>query len=137
MHLDGGARDLQAFWRRSARLAQAAGLGGAAVLLLAAPDGPAAALGLLLGTAVGVLRFRVRYRSLAHLQAVGPLVRSRLIAYALSALALALAFGFPETFRPWSTVIGLLVMNASVVATELLWTRRPPERAGAAPEGGP
>ena len=59
-------------------------------------------------------------RALANLRAAAPLVRGRLMGYALNAAVLGVAFSYPESISPWSTAAGLLVMNVSIVATEVL-----------------
>jgi hypothetical protein len=136
VQVQSGADGLQAFWRRSVRLACGIAAAGAAVLLAATGEGRAA-LGFLLGSGVSLLRFRLRYRALADLSAVGPVVRSRLAGYALSAVPLAIAFAFPHVAAPWPTVAGLLVMNVSVLAAELTEPQRRTGGSDAAAEGGP
>ncbi len=113
-------RELLAFWKRAVRSAWLLIVTGAVVLYLAAPNGPALALGLVLGGAISVLRFHGRLRALANLRAAAPLVRGRLMGYALNAAVLGVAFTYPETISPWSTAAGLLVMNVSIVAAEVL-----------------
>jgi len=122
-----GKRDLESFWKQCLRLARVLALGGSVVLYFAA--GLAAALGLLLGAAVSVLRFHVRYRALLRGAPAGALVRLRLLGYAVSAAALGAAFAFRHALNPWTTAAGLLLMNASVIATELLGRDAEP-RAG-------
>jgi hypothetical protein len=115
-----GGQTLQDFWRRAVRLAQLLVLAGAAALYFGLENGGAAGLGLVLGGAASLLRYRLRYRALLRMSTVGPLVRVRLISYALNGLVLAVAFAFRGTISPWSTAAGLLVMNVSVIATELV-----------------
>ena len=116
-----GDESLRAFWKRTVRLSYALTFGGAAVLFAALANGRAAAIGFLLGGSVSVLRFSLRYRALARLNSVGPLVRLRLLTYALNGLALAVAFARADAVSPWTTAAGLLVMNVSLIATELLY----------------
>ncbi len=117
--MDPEAAELRAFYRRAVRLAQLLIIVGSVTLYLAMANGRAAALGLIVGGSVGILRYCLRLRALLRLGSAGPLVRSRLVGYGLNAAALGAAFGFPETIWPWSTVAGLLLMNASLIATEL------------------
>ena len=110
------------FWRRAVRSAIGFTLASAGVLCFCFPAGKPLALGLLLGGAIGIYRYRLRYRALVRLREAGAhtLVRSRLIGYVLNALGLAAAFLFSQTVSPWTTIAGLFVMNASLIATELL-----------------
>jgi hypothetical protein len=106
---------LQAFWQRSVRLAQVVLLLGALILYLAVPDnGRALALGLLLGGTASILRYKLSLRALLSGQAA-TMVRTRMLNFALSGIALALAFWQRETFSPWSTAAGLIVMNGSIL----------------------
>ncbi len=113
-------RELLVFWKRAVRSAWLLMVTGAVILYLAAPNGPALALGLALGGAISVLRFQGRLRALVNLRTAAPLVRGRLMGYALNAAVLGVAFSYPESISPWSTAAGLLVMNVSIVATEVL-----------------
>ncbi len=115
--MNDGRQELERFWRRAVHLAQGAALGGAAALYLLGGRGPA--LGLLLGSLVSMLRFHLRYRSLRRGPSTGALVRLRLLNYLLSGAALAVAFTFSEVISPWTTIAGLLVMNVSVIISEL------------------
>ena len=115
---ESGNRGLVRFWSRCVRLCQKAALGGALVLYLA--GGRALALGLLLGAAVGILRFHLRYRALLRGASAAALVRLRLMSYAMSALSLGAAFAWRGQLSPWSCAAGLVLMNASVIAAELL-----------------
>ncbi len=110
---------LERFWQRSSRLSQALLLAGAALLLVS--SGRAAALGLLLGGIVSVLRFRWRYVALRRGAPAGAFVRRRLLAYSLTGATLALAFRLDHLLDPWATVAGLFAMNIAVLATEFLW----------------
>jgi hypothetical protein len=106
---------LQAFWQRSVRLAQVVLLLGALILYLAVPDnGRALALGLLLGGTASILRYKLSLRALLSGQAA-TMVRTRMLNFALSGIALALAFWQRETFSLWSTAAGLIVMNGSIL----------------------
>lgn len=107
-----------AFWRRASRIAQALALTAAGALYFLA--GREYALGLLLGAIVSMVRFRLRYRAMLQSPTAGGLVRLRLITYAMSGAALAVAFLWPAVFNPWGAIPGLLVMNVSVIAAELL-----------------
>lgn len=115
--------ELARFWKRAVNLSHLITGLGAIVLLFALPQGRAAAVGLIVGGLAGVLRWRLRYGAVRRMDR-GALVRSRLIGYAVSGAALALAFGLRQIIWPWSTVAGLLVMNVAVVTTELLDARR-------------
>jgi len=110
------------FWKRAVRLATGVLLVGAGVLYFCFPAGRALALGLLLGGAISICRYRLRYGALVRLRqaGAGALVRAQLTGYALNALALAAAFLFSHTVSPWTTIAGLLAMNVSVITTELL-----------------
>jgi len=110
---------LRAFWSGAVRLAHVVLVAGGLGLYGALDNGRAAALGFLLGGTVSILRFRLRYRAMLRSMDAGGLVRVRLVTYALNAVALVPAFGWPHTCWPWSTVAGLLLMNACVVLTEL------------------
>ncbi|MFO8009010.1 MAG: ATP synthase subunit I [Candidatus Brocadiia bacterium] len=114
------------FWARSSRLAQVLLLAGAAVLY--AFWGRAAALGLLFGGIVSILRFWWRYVALRRGAPARAFVQRRLLAYALTGAALAAAFWLDHLLEPWATVAGLFAMNASVLATELLWYGAPGSR---------
>lgn len=116
-------QELRTFWRRSVWLAHCIVLAGAVLLYCALTDGRALALGLLLGGATGILRFRLSYRAMVRGRSAGALVRTRLMTYALSALALGLAFWRREQINPWTTAIGLFVMNGSILLTEMLSRR--------------
>ncbi len=135
--MSGGTEQLRAFWQRSVRLAHLFIALGAVALYFGLRDGRAAALGLILGGAASVLRFNLRYRALLRLGAVGPLVRVRLMTYALNAAVLAVAFGFRETISPWTTATGLLAMNAAVIAAELLDRSKSPGGTRSAARSGP
>jgi hypothetical protein len=132
--MEASSGDLQVFWKRARRLAHLAMAAGALALLFAMQNGRAAALGLILGGSVSVLRFALAYRMLNRPTPVAR-VSVRLVGYALSGAALAAAFAMPELFWPWSTVAGLLLMNVCIIAAELLGGRS--DAAGAtAPRGG-
>jgi hypothetical protein len=135
--VEDGAQRLRDFWARAVRLAQISLVGGAAVLYLCLEDGRAAALGLLLGGATSILRFRLRYKALLGLRAPGPLVRMQLLSYALNGAVLAAAFALRDTVSPWATVAGLFVMNVSVIASEILTKDEPLEGQRLAAGGGP
>ncbi len=115
-------RELAAFWARSMKFARLAVMAVGVALCFAPTGAKALVLGWLLGGSCSMLRFRLRYRALLR-GAAGAMVRSRLLAYALSALALAPAFAFPRVVSPWSTVPGLFVMNAAVVLSAVLEAR--------------
>jgi len=121
-----------AFWRRSVRLAALTVAVVGAALWALAPAGESLALGLVAGGATGVARFGLRYRAFRRMRSARSLVRSRLLAYALNAPALAAAFAFPRLISPWSTAAGLLVMNVCVLAAELLEPDRRIRHAAAA-----
>jgi len=112
---------LKAFWQRATRLARYGLLGAAAALYALAPGGRALALGLLVGGTASMLRFQISYTVLRAGGSAAALVRTRMLNYAISGAALVLAFAAPQTFSPWTTVPGLLAMNAAVIAAELLW----------------
>jgi len=105
---------------------------GSGALLLLPRHGLALAFGLLLGGAVSLLRFNLRFRALAAARTAGPVVRARLLGYGLNALALGAAFWRPEAASPWTTAAGLFAMNVAVVAAELLGPR---EAMGATARG--
>ncbi len=107
-----------AFWRRASRIAQVLALTAAGTLYFLA--GREYALGLLLGAIVSMVRFRLRYRAMLQSPTAGGLVRLRLMNFVLSGAGLAVAFLWPAVFSPWGAIPGLLVMNASVIAAELL-----------------
>ncbi|MHC4479420.1 MAG: hypothetical protein ACYS8K_00580 [Planctomycetota bacterium] len=115
-----GAQTLKAFYQRAVRLALLLLALGAAALYFGLPDGRAAAVGLLAGGAVSILRYRLRLGALLKLRGAGPLVRLRLLTYGLNGAVLAAAFALPHVLWPWSTVAGLLAMNVSLIAAELL-----------------
>lgn len=119
-------------WRCANRLATFTALAGAVVLYFAVDPGRALALGLLLGSIVSILRFKLSYGTMrASLEAdaqstppmlrIRPMLGIRVVNYGLSAGALAVAFLLPATFSPWTAVPGLFVMNAAILASELLW----------------
>jgi hypothetical protein len=110
------------FWRRATRTAQCGVLGGAVLLYALAPNGRALAIGLLLGAVASMARFRLMYGALVRMRSSKGLVKVRLVNYVLSGAALALAFAMADTISPWTTVAGLFAMNASLIATELLWS---------------
>ena len=116
-------RHTKAFWRRANRLATSIALVGGVVLYIAFEDGRALAMGLLLGALVSLLRFRLRYRAVTSGASKGALLRTGFFSYGLSAAGLALAFGFPDTFSPWTTIAGLFAMNAALILAELLTPR--------------
>ncbi|MCD6416829.1 MAG: hypothetical protein J7M08_09070 [Planctomycetes bacterium] len=124
--------EVSGFWQRALRLAQVISLCGAVALYLL--WGRAAALGLLLGAIVSILRFSLRYRAMRGRPDAARLVRLRLAGYLLSGAALGLAFGLSGLFSPWTTAGGLLVMNVAIVATEL--TARNQEAGGRWQEAG-
>lgn len=132
-HITEGEHQLQTFWKRANRLANAGALAGALGLYFLAPDGRALALGLLLGAMAGVARFRISYRMLRRADSPRTVVLTRLVGYGLSGGALLLAFLLPQTFSPWTTIPGLLLMNAAVVAAELLGRLLTPGAADATP----
>ena len=119
--MDSPYPEAEQFWKRAVRFAIAVVLASAGVLYFCFPAGKRLALGLLLGGAISIFRYRLRYRALMRLREAGApaLVRVRLIGYVLNALALGAAFFFRQTVSPWTTVAGLFVMNASLIATEL------------------
>jgi hypothetical protein len=127
--MDSGEERLLSFWQAARRLAGAIILGGAAVCLVALPDGRAAALGWVLGGAVSVLRYTVYFRALGRMQSPGPLVRARLVMYAMSAAALAVAFASRGTVSLLATAAGLLAMNAAVFIAGILTGRRESEHS--------
>ena len=116
------ASQLERLWRASRRAAVVAVLAGAAVLYVAFEDGDALALGLILGGTASVLRYALRYSALLRIggSGAGGLVRSRFYGYFVNAAALLVAFLARPAISPWSAIAGLFVMNACVVATELL-----------------
>jgi hypothetical protein len=122
--MDSGEERLLSFWRMARRLAGAMVPGGAAILYFALPNGRAAALGWILGGAVSILRYTVYFRALGRMTSPGPAVRARLIMYAMSGAALAVAFAFRGTFSLLATAAGLLAMNAAVFIAGVLTGRR-------------
>lgn len=122
--MSAGERELCEFWRRAVRVALGLLVLGTGALLLLPRHGLPLAFGLLLGGAVSLLRFNLRFRALAAARTAGPLVRQRLFGYGLNALVLGAAFWRPETASPWTTAAGLLAMNVAVVAAELLGPRK-------------
>ena len=131
--LEPDVEQVRTFWLRAVGLAALTIVAGSVVLILCLPNGPAAAFGLVLGGTTSILRFNVRYKALRAGRDAKAFVRLRLGTYLLNAAVLAAAFGRPEMAWPWSTVLGLFVMNATVVAAELLTPRRnaPADGAGA------
>ena len=114
---------LRSFWRRAVHLALGSAVVASGVLYLAADAGRALALGLLLGAACSVARFELRYRTLARAGSRGALVAARLVGYALSALALGLAFAMRPGVSPWTTAAGLLTMNVAVILADVTTPR--------------
>ena len=114
--------DLQQLWHAARGLAVCAVLAGAAGLYAFFEGGRALALGFILGGATSILRYRFRYSALLKMQAkgAGVAVRSRFYGYAANAVALAVAFLARPMISPWSTIAGLFVMNACVVAAEFM-----------------
>jgi hypothetical protein len=118
-----GKKQLLEFWRRSVRLAVGLALAGALALWALWPqDWPAGtgrslALGLLLGSAAGVARFRLSLGVLLGGPSRAAMVRSRLMGYGVSAAALLVAFLFRSAISPWTCAVGLLVMNAALLLT--------------------
>jgi hypothetical protein len=134
--MDDGEQRLLSFWRTARRLAVAIVLGGAAVLYVAAPEGRPVALGWVLGGAVSILRYTAYFRALGRIAASpGAVVRARLIMYAMSGAALAVAFAFAETFSLFGTAAGLLAMNAAVFVAGLLTGRRELEQCPGTADG--
>lgn len=120
-----GKEQILEFWSKSVRLTVAAALAGSLALwALAGDNGRALALGLLLGTMAGVIRFRIALRTLMAGPSAGAVVRSRMIGYVISGAALLVAFLFRERISPWTTAVGLLVMNGSLVLNEMLDRRK-------------
>jgi len=107
--------------RRASRAATLAVLAGAVVLYVGFREGRPLALGLIVGGAASILRYRMRYRALVRLPdaGAGVLVRARLLGYLLSGAALAVAFLLRRTISPWSAIAGLFVMNGCILAVEL------------------
>ena len=124
--MSSGPQELRAFWTRAVGLAASIILIGAGVLYAWLDNGGAAAFGLVLGGVASIVRFNMRYKALRNLRSAGPLVRARLAGYVLNAVVLAAAFARPDLAWPWTTAAGLFVMNASVIAAELLSPRSDP-----------
>jgi hypothetical protein len=142
-----GKEQLLEFWRRSVRLAVALTLAAAVALWALWPadwpfSGRALALGLLLGSAAGVARFRLSLGVLLRGPTASAMVRSRLLGYGLSAVALLVAFLLRDSISPWTCAVGLLMMNGALLLTD--WRERhgepptddtentPPDRDGPA-----
>lgn len=85
-------------------------------------EGRTLALGLLLGSAAGIARFRLSLSVLLRGPTSGAMVRARLMGYGISAVALLIAFLLRDTISPWTTAVGLLVMNAALLLTD--WRER-------------
>jgi hypothetical protein len=136
-----GTDQLLDFWRRSVRLAVAVTLAAGAALWVLWPqewlfEGRALALGLVLGSAAGVARFRLSLRTLLKGPTSAGMVRARLLGYGISAAALLVAFLLRDAVSPWACAVGLLMMNAALVITDWRDRRKEPPTTDAetAPE---
>jgi len=125
---------LERLWHASRRVATVLVLGAAALLYVSMDNGVALALGLILGGLASMLRYRLKYSALTQMPegGAGKLVRSRFYGYLVTAAALAVAFLGRPLISPWSTIPGLFVMNACLIAVELLVVQDP----GVPAEGG-
>jgi len=132
--MDHTSAELRRLWHVSRRVATGLVLALAALLYVLMDDGVALALGLILGALASMLRYRLKYSALVQMPqgGAGKLVRSRFFGYLITAAALAVAFLARPLISPWTTIPGLFVMNACVLAVELLVIQREEARA----EGG-
>jgi hypothetical protein len=132
--MDHTSEDLKRLWHVSRRVATGLVLAVAALLYVAAEDGVALALGLILGALASMLRYRLKYSALVQMPraGAGKLVRSRFFGYLITAAALAVAFLARPLISPWTTIPGLFVMNVCLLAVEVLVIQRRDAQA----EGG-
>ena len=113
---------MKRLWHVARRVAVGLVLAAAAVMYVALERGDALALGLILGGAASLLRYRLKYTAVLTMQekGAGRLVRSRFYGYLINAAALAAAFWARPVISPWTAIAGLFVMNVCVVAVEML-----------------
>jgi hypothetical protein len=133
--MDDGERRLLSFWRTARLLALVLVLGGAAVAWFALREGRPVALGWLLGGMVSILRYSLYFRALGRMVSPGVVIRARLVMYALSGAALAVAFALPGRFSLLGTAAGLLAMNAAVFFAGLVTGRRELDQCPSAADG--
>ena len=112
---------------------------GIAVAVLGV-DRPAWGAGLALGSATGLVKFRLRVLALLRLaqeqESAKPQVRASLFGYALAVGALVAAWRFQNVFSLWATLAGLLLPNLVLIADGFLRPHLFAKTVAAANESG-